>query len=140
MSTATLDIARVKAHLKIIHGINIDNKYYGDFFRITDDLQISFWALDSIPQPSILQLRLDYPDAEIKAEIALAQLRAYRNKILTTSDVLVTADYPLNESQKTAVKAWRQTLRDLPETIDPALLTLDEYGKFDKTLIPTLSY
>lgn len=139
MTSSTLDIARVKKYLKA-NNINIDNKYYGEYFRVTDELTLSFWVFDSLPQPSILQLRLDYPDAEIKADIALAQLRARRNKLLANTDVLVTADFPLSQEQKNNIMAYRQVLRDLPETIDPALLTLDEYGKFDKTLIPTLSY
>ena len=135
MSQLTLDIARVKKYAKQL-GNDIGSQPYGDYFRITDDLTFSHWEFD-FAEPSIQQLRIDYPDDEIKADIALKQLRGYRNKLLAKSDKFVTVDYPLSIEIKSQILSWRQELRDLPETIDPELLTIDETGRFDKSNIPT---
>lgn len=139
MSQLTLDIARVKEYAKQPPspgvGIDIGDRFYGDYFRITDDLTFSHWEFD-FPQPSIQQLRIDYPDAHIKFAIALKQLRGYRNRLLAKSDKFVTVDYPLSIEIKSQIVSWRQELRDLPETIDPELLTIDETGRFDKSNIP----
>ena len=132
MSQLTLDIARVKKYANQL-GNDIGSQPYGDYFRITDDLTFSHWEFD-FAEPSIQQLRIDYPDNEIKADIALKQLRGYRNKLLAKSDKFVTVDYPLSIEIK--IVSWRQELRDLPETIDPELLTIDETGRFDKSNIP----
>jgi hypothetical protein len=142
MSLPIFDIERVKKYLKLVHNVDIKDKYYGEYFRITDELTLSYWApeLALIPQPSILQLRIDYPNSVIEPEIALTQLRAHRNKLLITSDKLVTVDFPLSEEQKNNIKAWRQTLRELPEVIEPELLNLDVNGRFNRNLIPTLIY
>ncbi len=143
MAALTLDIARVKNYIK--HppspnvGVNIDNEIYSDYFRISDDLTFSFWVFD-FPQPSIQQLRINYPDTHIKFEIALRQLRGYRNRLLLKSDKFVTPDYPISLEQKNQILNWRQELRDLPETIDSELLTLDETGRFNKSLIPELGF
>ena len=139
MSELTLDIARVKKYAKEPPppgmGVDIGSQPYGDYFRITDDLTFSHWEFD-FAEPSIQQLRIDYPDNEIKADIALKQLRGYRNKLLAKSDKFVTVDYPLSIEIKSQIVSWRQELRDLPETIDPELLTIDETGRFDKSNIP----
>jgi hypothetical protein len=142
MSFPIFDIERVKKYLKLVHNFHINDKFHGEYFRITDQLLFSYWApeLTAIPQPNILQLRIDYPNSVIEPEIALTQLRAHRDKLLITSDKLVTVDYPLSEEQKNIIKAWRQTLRELPETIEPELLTLDGNGRWNKLLIPTLIY
>ena len=57
----------------------------------TDDLTFSHWAFD-FAEPSIQQLRVDYPDNEIKADIELKQLRGYRNKLLTPRNILFTGN------------------------------------------------
>jgi hypothetical protein len=134
MSALTLDIARVKKYASHL-GIDIGDLPYGDYFRITDDLTFSFWNFN-IPQPSIQQLRIDYPDDYIKSDIALKQLRGYRNRLLANSDKFVAVDYPLSNDIKTQIVSWRQELRNLPKTIDPKILTLNETFKFDKLNIP----
>ncbi|MCC2602539.1 tail fiber assembly protein [Sphingopyxis yananensis] len=51
-------------------------------------------------------------------------MRSQRNQRLLTSDYVMMADYPLTDDQRAAWAAYRQQLRDLPETItDPAAIT-----------------
>jgi len=133
MSQLTLDIWRVKKYCREVQNIDIENP--GKLFRINDDLTFSLWNFN-FGEPDIQQLRIDYSDEVIKSEIALQQLRAYRNKFLTRSDKFVTVDYPLSIEIKSQIVSWRQELRDLPQIIDPELLTIDETGRFDKSNIP----
>lgn len=42
------------------------------------------------------------------------RLRAERDRRLSATDYLLMPDYPLNDTLKGAVQAYRQTLRDLP--------------------------
>ena len=46
--------------------------------------------------------------------------RSVRNKFLSESDWTQCADAPLTENQRTAWRAYRQALRDLPETTNVA--------------------
>ena len=43
-------------------------------------------------------------------------LRINRDKLLSESDKYMIVDFPLNDTQKLAIKNYRQTLRDLPKT------------------------
>ncbi len=71
----------------------------------------------------------DYTDAEwdqAKADVQdiidsydvdlFARIREYRNKLLNDSDWALVSDTPLTESELTDLKAWRTSLRDLPES------------------------
>ena len=71
----------------------------------------------------------DYTDAEwdqAKADVQdiidsydvdlFARIRQYRNKLLNDSDWALVSDTPLTESEVTDLKAWRTSLRDLPES------------------------
>ncbi len=71
----------------------------------------------------------DYTDAEwdqAKADVQdiidsydvdlFARIREYRNKLLNDSDWALVSDTPLTESEVTDLKAWRTSLRDLPES------------------------
>lgn len=46
----------------------------------------------------------------------LAAIRQYRNTLLNDSDWALVSDAPLTESEVTDLKAWRTSLRDLPES------------------------
>ena len=51
----------------------------------------------------------------------MALVRDRRDKLLQASDHKMMADYPASEAERGAWAAYRQQLRDLPETItDPA--------------------
>lgn len=59
------------------------------------------------------------------AEEQLAQIRARRDRLLATTDVMVTVpDYPITEEQRAELIAWRAILRDFPAEVEP-LLPLD---------------
>ncbi|WP_275286924.1 tail fiber assembly protein [Halomonas elongata] len=45
-------------------------------------------------------------------------VRAQRDTLLRDSDYAVMPDYPLTESQKADVTAYRQALRDIPQGFD----------------------
>ena len=45
-------------------------------------------------------------------------VRMKRDGLLTESDKYVLCDYPITDERKEAFKAYRQTLRDIPEQAD----------------------
>ena len=49
---------------------------------------------------------------------AFASLRSQRNKLLADSDWTQLQDAPLTDTQRQAWAAYRQSLRDLPTTVD----------------------
>ena len=56
------------------------------------------------------------PPAPPSVEELFARLRDARNVRLTATDKYLLADYPLSAGQLVAIKAYRQALRDMPET------------------------
>lgn len=54
-------------------------------------------------------------EEEIKAEKA-NQLRSTRDELLDLSDKYMLSDYPIDKESKAKVKAYRQELRDLPQS------------------------
>lgn len=59
-------------------------------------------------------------DAEVAARHAVAALRAERDRRLAASDWTQLPDNALTEGQQSTWRAYRQALRDLPETADPS--------------------
>lgn len=47
----------------------------------------------------------------------VAELRAQRNALLAETDYLMMPDYPATKEQKEEIKAYRQSLRDLPANL-----------------------
>ena len=62
-------------------------------------------TIEAIPQPTEEEI------AEQKAQ----SVRAQRDRLLSQTDYLVSGDYPLSDDDLSAVKTYRQVLRDLPE-------------------------
>lgn len=61
------------------------------------------------------------PETLWSAQDRLDRMRCRRDALLTASDITQIADYPLRTELRAAWAAYRQQLRDLPETItDPA--------------------
>ena len=56
---------------------------------------------------------------ERAAALALSALRAERDRLLTASDKYMIPDYPITDDLREQWLAYRQALRDLPETCDP---------------------
>ena len=53
----------------------------------------------------------------IPADRVLATVRAHRNGLLAATDAMVSVpDFPITGPQKAALIAYRQSLRDLPES------------------------
>lgn len=61
---------------------------------------------------------LDIPLAIPSHEIEWAAIRTRRNQLLRDTDFTQLPDYPVTEAQRAEVKAYRQTLRDIPEAIE----------------------
>lgn len=115
------------------NGIDVYSEVPSNNFRYNEVMQnFDLWNFQ-VAEPSLAQLVIDYPDAVIAQEIALRQLRAYRNVMLFDTDKFITADFPLTQEVKDELIAWRQALRDLPDNISSNLLVLNQYGRLDLT-------
>ena len=57
-------------------------------------------------------------DPVVSKDSQLRSIRSTRNNLLTSSDWTMLADADLTDEEKLAWKAYRQALRDLPDTID----------------------
>lgn len=115
------------------NGVNIYDERHTDFFNYNDMTnEFDFWNFE-FAIPSVAQLEIDYPDTTIEQEIALRQLRAYRNAILRDTDKFITTDYPLTTEVKGEILTWRQLLRDLPSSISSSLLVLNSHDRLDLT-------
>jgi hypothetical protein len=53
------------------------------------------------------------PEPPTPEELA-AQARAQRDRLLAETDKYMTIDYPISDAGRTALKAYRQALRDVP--------------------------
>jgi hypothetical protein len=59
-----------------------------------------------------------YPLGDMKTdEDYAAEARAKRNALIAETDYMAMPDYPLDDERKTAVMAYRQALRDVPEQV-----------------------
>ena len=59
------------------------------------------------------------PDNIVKAALideAWRLLRVRRDKLLRDTDYAIMPDYPITDAQKAEVTAYRQALRDIPES------------------------
>ena len=61
------------------------------------------------------------------ASQAMNNLRLCRNQLLAESDWTQIADSPLNDTQRTQWRAYRQELRDYPSLINYELWTAPEW-------------
>lgn len=75
----------------------------------SDDLCIHF--KDKIRSGSVEVL----PSDDSLVDFQAAKLKAERDSLLSATDYLVQPDYPITESQREEVKAYRQALRDIPQ-------------------------
>ena len=62
-----------------------------------------------------------------RVPIQASSARAQRDKLLAATDWAVLPDSPLDEPSQTAIKAYRQALRDVPQQVDfPGTITWPE--------------
>ena len=55
----------------------------------------------------------DYVPTVIPDEVLAFEIRDRRNDLLTETDYLMQPDYPISEETRTALRAYRQALRDI---------------------------
>lgn len=123
-------VRRIQNYL-FANGIDVYNQIPSDLFRFNEVSQeFDLWSFE-IAEPVMTQLVIDYPDSVIAKEIALKQLRVYRNIMLLDTDKFITADFPLTQQVKDEILAWRQALRELPESISESLLVLNQHGRLN---------
>lgn len=60
----------------------------------------------------------DDSEGEEVKQVRLNYIRKKRDKLLTQTDYLVLPDYPIDETELSLWSAYRQALRDMPETVD----------------------
>lgn len=51
-------------------------------------------------------------------DLSMSAIRAKRNKLLSETDYMMVSDYPIAESDKNKLIAYRRELRDLPSVVD----------------------
>lgn len=66
-------------------------------------------------------------------EISLDLIRIKRNELLSNCDYVLMNDYPITEDKLLEWKIYRQSLRDITDTIDINLLIIitNEMGELD---------
>ena len=86
---------------------------------IDEDYNQLKWVSNDIPKPTIseLQSKVD----ELNAAEPLRVVRECRDKLLTETDWIPSKYYDLGEPVPEEWKAYRQALRDLPNTSTPVL-------------------
>ena len=88
------------------------------------DLPYTISDYDSSDNPIYLEVKSllekydikEYTGTVITPEEELAaQIRSERNNLLTNTDKYMIVDYPLTEKEKESIRAYRQSLRDIPQ-------------------------
>ena len=86
----------------------------GNFSLKNDSVYANLeWLSEDIPKPSeeeVMAKVKELQDAE-----PMRILRIKRKKILTDTDKYMTLDYPMTDDERTAMRIYRQVLRDLPQ-------------------------
>lgn len=52
---------------------------------------------------------------QLEKEVLSLDVRLERNKLLSDTDHLIQADYPISDEKKQEIKVYRQALRDIPQ-------------------------
>ena len=124
----TFEIKRIQNYCKD-NGVKKDNDVYLKHFLFDDDGNIYKWEFE-FPKPNILDLRISYPDDIIERQLALVQIRAFRNKFLRQTDSLVS-DRVDNVDDMTEIRRFRKLLRDLPANLNQQDLRLNSSNKIN---------
>lgn len=85
-----------------------------DYFldlEVEDSAELCVFLKDKIRSGSVEVL----PSEDSLADFQAAEIKAERDSLLCATDYLVQPDYPITESQREEVKAYRQALRDVPQ-------------------------
>jgi len=90
---------------------------YGGFVAPNPGGQTGYWVVDEDAQT--VTNNQDQADADALAS-SWARLRTERDSLLTSSDWTQYNDSPLDDEAKADWAEYREELRDLPESADPA--------------------
>jgi hypothetical protein len=99
-----------------------ENTDYVGYLPVEEALDPEQWAVDLGTLSLTPRVK---GSAELDAE-NMSLLRTVRDQKLAACDWRVVADSPLSEAQKQEWMDYRQTLRDLPSTIQGPLLSLED--------------
>jgi RecB family endonuclease NucS len=98
----------------------LSKKYSNYLWHVNDSYESLIWDdSNDIPKPTLSELETSW--AEMNIEKPYEELRIIRNKLLSETDFMFTTDYSLPNDVKEKWVAYRQTLRDLPQTSSPKL-------------------
>lgn len=111
----------------------------GDRFNLAQSHYFpeGIYTADGIPKYKLLDGKaVERTPEEMEAErvpLRAAAARAKRDKLLEETDWTQTLDAPVTEDSKTALRAYRQALRDLPEQTGwPESVTWPTIPKIEK--------
>ena len=68
---------------------------------------------------------VNIPEEAITNEMVVQEFRIIRNALLIESDKIMISDYPITEEKREEWKVYRQSLRELPSTIDLTQLKMN---------------
>lgn len=110
----------------------LSNKYSQYIWHINDVYETLIWdESNDIPKPTLDDLEKAWTD--MKTEKPYEKLRTIRNFLLSKTDYMFMSDYHLPIDIKEKWIAYRQALRDLPQTTVPSL---DENGNLVNVTFP----
>jgi hypothetical protein len=100
-------------------------KYYVEQNGETVDFEIesrsgvfTFQKWDNIISAPTESMLLAYNINDVLAPLRMVELRTERNSLLLNSDFYMLTDSPITSIQKTTMATYRQSLRNLPSTVD----------------------
>lgn len=104
-------------------------EYNGEEYKSLSSLRQAIWTVERVafgtPEDQAawdalglehLVIMKEYdPEDEVTDEMRARRVRRVRDSLISETDYLLAADYPISESDLAAVKAYRQALRDVPQ-------------------------
>ncbi|WP_371378955.1 tail fiber assembly protein [Sporomusa aerivorans] len=113
------DIIEIAEAGTVITGYN-DDTFEGvpdGYVAITEDEQ-NLYATGQYIRDMETGKPVPKPEYVPTAEEKLTAIRAKRDQLLSETDKYMLSDYPITDVEREAWKAYRQALRDMPETCD----------------------
>ena len=98
------------------YALVLTREYPGREWSLNGDAYDGLVFHDDGPVPSQAELDALWPS--VRDATAWDRVRCERDRLLAACDWTQVADAPLTAAQKTAWKAYRQELRDIPQTFD----------------------
>ena len=125
----SFEIRRIQLYCKD-NGVDISNEIFTNYFLFDDDGRIYKWNVPNVLVPNLQELKNIYSDDLIMKDIAMSQIRAYRNKYLRLTDNLI-GDRIDDQAENNEIKAFRRKLRNLPANLDESELKLNSDNRIN---------